>query len=423
MNILLVNQNWFKQEFQTLGHRVLSYGQPEWLDVRQVKPLVAWPEVLAALPSDFKPDLLIVYDNSSPIVITHLETIDIPSVFYSVDIHHHFAYHSYLGLVFDNIFVAQKDYAPEFHKIGIQPHWLPLWASVSMEPMEPKTFGAVFLGTLDPLLNPDRVRFFDELKKLVEIDVRTAPFPDVFPRSQIIVNQTVKGDLNFRVFEAMMSGALLLTERSGNGLNELFKEDVHLVLYEKGNAAEAGEKISYYLAHPEEARKIGLAGRDIICSQHLPMHRAQQLLEALKHPTRPNKIPSAFAAMRNYTRLIGGLNCGELSPWGARASLEVMRLAHLGLANGEALSPVLAVDLAYGVYSLRNIIGEEKVQTCLDEFRQVYPDLVLFHLVKIDQLVKAGQRTLAEALAQGVSELPLEDTFKKAEEVVRELQQ
>lgn len=423
MNILLLNQNWFAEDFRKMGHRVVSYGRNKWLEIKQEKFLVSWTELKNSLPHDFVPELLIVHDDSTPLLVTELESIEIPTVFYSVDTHHHFNHHSYLGLVFTHLLVAQKDFISDFERLSIKPHWLPLWASVYMEPVPEKTYGAVFIGTLDSRLNPDRVKFFEELQRLVEVEVRTADFAEFFPKSEIVINQTVKGDLNFRVFESMMSGALLLTEHAGNGLMDLFEDGKHLVLYDKGNAVDAADKIKHFLENKVESRRIGLAGRDLILNNHLSLHRAQTVLDKLNFPTRPGGTAQLFASIPNYAALERTLRRPEDLLWRSRAMLEVLRITQMGLQLGVKPDQKIAIDIMRALLLLESSLGEKTAQDLLDDLRQSYPEITVFHLVKIDHLATHGKKVLAEALATGVSDLPMDEVIDQCGKIVQELRQ
>lgn len=73
-----------------------------------------------------------------------------------------------------------------------------------------------------------------------------------------MVNLPLKDDLNFRVFEAMSCGALLLTRRVANGQELLFEEGVHFAASK--TEAELLEKIDYYLSHESERTTIATAG-------------------------------------------------------------------------------------------------------------------------------------------------------------------
>ena len=46
----------------------------------------------------------------------------------------------------------------------------------------------------------------------------------IYSESKIVLNASINGDLNMRVFEALTSGALLVTDRIENGLDTLFAQ-------------------------------------------------------------------------------------------------------------------------------------------------------------------------------------------------------
>ena len=94
-----------------------------------------------------------------------------------------------------------------------------------------KRYDVSFVGSLDARLHPDRVALLDALRGRLPLHVAEGPYADVFTHSRIVLNQTVRGDLNARVFEALACGALLLTERTGNGLLDLFADGEELVTY------------------------------------------------------------------------------------------------------------------------------------------------------------------------------------------------
>jgi spore maturation protein CgeB len=80
-----------------------------------------------------------------------------------------------------------------------------------------------------------------------------------------------------RVFEAMASGALLVTNRDADDLNELFKEGFHLVCYE--SKEELISKIRYFLEHDEERREIARRGREEVMTKHTYQIRVREILE------------------------------------------------------------------------------------------------------------------------------------------------
>ena len=291
MRILLINQNWFANDLRQMGHDVLSVGVAAHLDVQVSNPIIHIDTLLQSLPNGFYPDRIVWLDNSAPMTILGIEDCCIPTVFYSVDTHHHVANHTLLMHAFDHTLVAQKDYIPHFPSESSEITWFPLWASEYIRTQTEKKYQATFVGTLNPELNPARVKFFEKLKTMAPVTVLQGNFPSIFPFSEIVINQTVKGDLNFRVFEAMMSGALLLTEKTENGLLELFEDGKHLITYRAGDVDDAAKKITEVLADKARCQEIAKVGRDEILSKHCPSHRAAKLASILNDLTKRTPHP------------------------------------------------------------------------------------------------------------------------------------
>ncbi len=97
-------------------------------------------------------------------------------------------------------------------------------------------------------------------------------------RSRITLNRHInvaeKNANNMRLYEATGVGALLLTDRKDN-LGELFEIGKEVVVYSA--AEEAMELIRYYLAHPDEAQDIALAGQARTLRDHTYQNRMEEL--------------------------------------------------------------------------------------------------------------------------------------------------
>jgi spore maturation protein CgeB len=91
---------------------------------------------------------------------------------------------------------------------------------------------------------------------------------------------------NGRLFETTGVGTLLVTDWRNN-LPQLFEPDKEVVVYR--TAAEAAERIRYYLAHDKERERIAKAGQTRTLSQYTYEHRAIQLV---------NIITQALAKMK-----------------------------------------------------------------------------------------------------------------------------
>lgn len=307
MRILSFNQPWLAAELRELGHEVVTCGHNPSLQVQIPKRVIPIQEVLKLL-GGFSPDLLLFLDDSLPaLLVSGLDTCDIPRIFYSVDTHHHHETHSQLAPMFDHVLVAQQDYLHCFQRYGTPVTWFPLWAPRVIEPQLEKRFAAAFVGTLDPKLNPRRVNFFNALSKRIPIRVTSGDYAEVFPFAEIVVNQTVKGDLNFRIFEAMMCGALTITERTRNGLFDLFRDGEHLVTYEPDNVEEVVERFQSLRSQPQRLREIAHAGREEILARHTPMHRAIALDQIARTVT-----PGALRSERHYVSMINNAHINQM---------------------------------------------------------------------------------------------------------------
>jgi hypothetical protein len=95
-------------------------------------------------------------------------------------------------------------------------------------------------------------------------------------RCKIIFNTSDHREINMRVFEALATGKLLVTDRV-DYLDELFKDGKHLVTY--SDEEEMVEKISYYLKHENERREIARRGLEEVRRTHSYRHRARFIAE------------------------------------------------------------------------------------------------------------------------------------------------
>jgi hypothetical protein len=110
--------------------------------------------------------------------------------------------------------------------------------------------------------------------------------------------------LNFRFFEALSCGAMLLTRRVSNGQEELFQEGKHYVAFETD--AELIERVEYYLQHDSERERIAAAGHREVLTRHSLEFRLVGLLSAaLSTPTpvAPVRMMSESEADRLYAWL------------------------------------------------------------------------------------------------------------------------
>ncbi|GAP97622.1 glycosyltransferase [Leptolyngbya sp. NIES-2104] len=169
--------------------------------------------------------------------------------------------------------------------------WLP--ASIVLDsyipPASEKTDDVIFRGSKSEL---HCYRNY-VLEKLSNIDVQTKDYITSlqdYAEARIVINTSLNGDLNRRVFEVLMAGGFLLSDRirPETGLFELFEEGVHLECY--GDETELSEKIQFYLAHPEKAAQIAAAGHRKFVDCYSP----ESIQQKLYHYIFKNEIEAPF---------------------------------------------------------------------------------------------------------------------------------
>ena len=404
---LVLNQMWLTSELRSRGHDVTtacSYNEIFDLNIEQ--PTIHIDQLLSYVPHPV--DTIVFHDDSGLPRILGLESCAATKVFYSVDAHHHHEWHASFAALFDLVLVAQKDYLKSFH-YSDNKYWFPPWALFEMEPLAEKTRDVVFRGNMDPKLHPKRKLFFDKLQELVPVDASYGEFYEPYRSAKIVINQAVRGDLNFRVFEAMACGALLLTPSPTVGLEDLFTDGRDLVLYERDNFAVAAEKIRYFLSHEDERSRIAYSGWELVRSKHSNGARVDTLLELLNHTRRssdplPNVLHDLAAKVYSFSFLAhraAKATPGQELIVAAAESLERAFTAKCILSDEELAGIAFMV-----AEHLREFNQEELGFRMLRAVRKARPDLLTPALIFIEQLLLSGQNKEASEIANELSDKP-----------------
>lgn len=165
--------------------------------------------------------------------------------------------------------------------------WLPYAADTEVHKKFnlPKIYDIVFVGNTNPKIYSERVRLLKLIGEKYNLKVFSGVYGEdlamIYSQAKIVFNKSAAGEINMRVFEALSCGSLLLTDKlkPETGLEELFQDKKHLVLYE--NEKDLLEKIGYYLKHESEREEIALCGHKEILAKHTYEHRADEMLETI----------------------------------------------------------------------------------------------------------------------------------------------
>ena len=240
--------------------------------------------ILAKLPSGFSPDIAYLSARNMRFMPQGLERLNCPKVMKLGDTYQWgdgslsemIKYCQILACDYHWIYQGVQ-HLHFFQEAGLKNvFWLP--GSIAIDYFVPeknrtKIYEVCFRGSLSGvhIYRSQLLNFLQDSG--VNIDIAHKPYiPSLedYTKSKIVLNCSGGGDTNRRIFEVLMAGGFLLTDRLSkqSGLQCLFEEGVHLECY--GSPGELLEKINYYLAHPEEAEKIALAGHHKLVHEYHP---------------------------------------------------------------------------------------------------------------------------------------------------------
>lgn len=320
MNILLLGSHHrLRQDFSEAGHQIITSGFREDSDIVLSPGIIPIQHVLKKIKHRMSPDLILLTDDSRPLLFTGMEDVDALTAWYAVDTHLHLTWHKECAKLFDFVFVAQKDFAAHFLEGGINNHifWMPLYCNTRRDKKlaVPKTNEVSFVGSLNKERNPDRVWLIEQLAQYIPLHIASGDYVKVYNQSKIVLNQSAKRDVNFRTFEALGCGSFLLTERVENGLSDLFSEGTHLVLYEKNNIHQIVQTIRYYLKHDEERERIAAQGMNEVLTNHTSKRRVETMntlfLQCDPIGIIQRRKENRFIIKRFAARLYATLACDE----------------------------------------------------------------------------------------------------------------
>lgn len=270
-------------------HNVISIGINPWYPIetkvypKKIKKIIKKKYYLNVVTQFIKPDLILVID---PVRQRFdFNSFDTPTAYWAIDSHLKFNKHIKKVRVQDYnfLFVTQKDYVPKYREKGYKNvYWLPLACDPEIHKQHNLSLkhDLCFVGSLGP--DSPRKKIILNLQKEFNMFVGQKYLHDmaeIYSQSKMVFNKSLKEDLNMRVFEALSCGHLLLTDRIDNGLEDLFIDKEHLVIYD--NYEDLVEKVHYYLEHPEEREAIAHKGQEEVWKKHTYFHRARYLVETI----------------------------------------------------------------------------------------------------------------------------------------------
>jgi len=249
-------------------HADIPYDKPELDDVLRRLPWV--------------PDLFFWTDNFYWFLMKGLKTLPCPTACFLLDPQYLPELKVEMAKHFDHVFVSQKAEVERYRRAGAgNVYWLPHACDpeIHNRKSDTKRYDIGFVGTL----NPKREEMIGRLRTRFDVHYERCfgeRMAEVYSESKIVFNVSTVSEINMRIFEAMATGSLLLTDSiPGSGLEDLFADKKHLVYYRSDDDMMA--LAEYYLKHEEERERIAQAGRQEVLTKHTYSRRVADMISKI----------------------------------------------------------------------------------------------------------------------------------------------
>lgn len=205
-----------------------------------------------------------------------------PSAYYAIDTHidPEWRVDMAKNAEFDHVFCAQ--YPGTQLEWGTRNvYWLPLACDPEIHKPDryyDKVYDVCFIGNTQPGWQSRRIERLDKLFKAVPNFWTGNRFfqeaTKVYAQSRIVFNSAHSNDINMRVFEAMCSGSLLLTDKQN--WNGLWEPDIYFGEYTDKDMA---DRALYYLKYDYRREEMAKRAQAFVVEKHKYIDRAKEMLK------------------------------------------------------------------------------------------------------------------------------------------------
>ncbi|GAB6060411.1 glycosyltransferase family protein [Desulfonatronum parangueonense] len=265
-----------QDELSRLGHEVLA-----------LHPTPGICDLPALLDSHaFEPDVVVQQETlGARILLQGLGKISCLKIYWSIDTHLNSFWQEEYSRLFDLTCSTQKQWARYLQDQGAcRTAWLPWFGRrLPWHPWSRRRHDVGFVGRVTRH-RPSRERFVSFLGQRYNLRLtQEVPFQQmlqIYQDTRLAPNESIFGEINFRLFEAASCGCLVLNPAPIPGLEELFTPDREVGVFR--HALELGSMISHFLNNLHAAEKTAKAAWARVQEEHLPEHRAKSLLALIE---------------------------------------------------------------------------------------------------------------------------------------------
>ncbi len=238
--------------------------------------------------SDFLPDTkidVLIQEEvlGRRVLLQDLDRLDCLTVFWARDPHLNAYWQTSYGRLFDLVCSTQKRWAEYFRQQGTSnAAWL-TWPGVSRPfvPWSERLRDLTFVARVKE--RPIRYFMCSFLQEQFGLEhdenLEWEAMLDRYSRARIVPNEAILAEVNMRLFEGASCGCVVVGQRTDEDIEELFEPGREALFFD--HVLEMEEQIVWLLAHPAAAEKIGRRAWGRVQACHLPLHRAQKLVELI----------------------------------------------------------------------------------------------------------------------------------------------
>ncbi|HOJ32721.1 MAG TPA: glycosyltransferase [Candidatus Hydrogenedentes bacterium] len=226
-------------------------------------------EILRRISPEWSPDVLVSWLPELVPPPLGIEHCPLPTVAIVSDWSLRYPCLAYNLSRFDLVLVDKKG-ATFFRPVGVVPEYrFPLyshWTEVHQDQGLERDIDILFVGSLNSAIHGERSRLLERIAAAPQpwhVEIRDGVFGAAYAallnRAKIVVNYTLRGEMNLRCLEATACGALLFIEETNWEIGDWFRPGLEVVLYNEQNILPLLQR---YLKDDTERSKVAQAGKE-----------------------------------------------------------------------------------------------------------------------------------------------------------------